>query len=452
MTEVQERFEWRFVDADDREREAFPTLAAVLARAEPEPVAPPNRLREVRRARGPDGRVYFLKLFRRVQTKNLLRNLTTLPRAATDGAREAAMATALRAAGWRAPRPVAVASRGRRSALLLAEMAGEPLRDRVEAGRCPRVLADRVADHCGRLLHDGFALPDLSAEHVLLSGDDPQSCAIGVLDLHDGTLGGVRRRTLRRVLRRFQRSLHGLWVPRLAALRFAVRLCRAAGARSLTRRIVRSVPPLDTHGRYDANARARRYAERSPKRTARELGLLRRVWPGVDGARVLDAPCGAGRLAATLGDLGASWSGADRSRAMLAACRERVGEDATLCAADSTALPFADRAFDGVVVFRFLHHLPPAVARAAALEACRVADGFVVLTFFHPLSAHNLRRRTTERLRGRSRTRFSLTRATLDAWMDSAGFRRVATAAEAPFLRDLWVTAYARRPVSPRSG
>src|SRR5690606_14729644 len=105
---------------------------------------------------------------------NLLRNLLTRPRCTVDAEREAAVASALRGAGLRAPRPVAIARDGLGSALLVAELGGEPLRARLGEGRCPRALADRVADHCGELFRRGFSLPDLSADHVFVDGDDAE--------------------------------------------------------------------------------------------------------------------------------------------------------------------------------------------------------------------------------------------------------------------------------------
>lgn len=440
-------YDWQFLEADALERQAFPDARTVLGAASPEPVAPRNRHRSVHAVTGPDGRRYFLKCFEGVQWKNLWRNLTTAPRAGREGPREARMALALREAGHGAPRPVATARRGRASLLLLAELPGTPFADWIADGRADRRLADRVAEHCGRLLAEGFCLPDLSADHVFVDGDDPETARFAVLDLHEGRLGRTDRRTLRRVIRRFARSVTGLPIRRAAALRFAVRLCRAAGQRARTRPVLASLPPFDTHGRYDHGLRSARYASRAPRRAAREIQLLEQVWPGASGDQVLDAPCGAGRLRAPLEKAGARWSGADRSSAMLRQACDSVaaaGLQRSLCRGDALALPFADRSFDGVVVFRFLHHLPPAAAERAVAEACRVADRFVVASFFHKVSAHHLRRRFESIVRGRAPNRFAITCGTMDRWMRAQGFRRRAVRAQAPYLRDLWVTAYER--------
>ena len=441
MPSTQDARRWRLLDADEAERARFASLAETLAHAEAEPCAPPNTLRQVHRV-VVDDRRYWLKRFRRVQVKNLARNVLTRPRSGVDAEREAAVAGALRAAGVRAPRPVAVGRSGLGSELLVAELPGEALRDRLSAGRCPRQLADRVADFCGGLFRRGFSLPDLSADHVFVDGADPATAEFGVLDLHDGSLGRPRLRPLRRCLRRFARSVRGLSIPRVAALRFATRLARAAGVDA--RRLIAGLPPFDTHGRYDAAGRAPRYAGRNPRRSEAELDLLRALWPGRPGELVLDAPCGAGRLAAPLHALAAVWHGADRSAAMLAEARRHDGEAAPLVRADARHLPFADRAFDGVVVFRFVHHLPAAQAREAIAEACRVAERFVVVSFFHPISLHNLNRRLGEAIARRPPARFTLRVADVDRTMRRAGFERVAVAAQARFVRDLWIAAYTR--------
>jgi SAM-dependent methyltransferase len=440
-------YDWKFLDADAAERRAFPDARAADAAARDEPVMPRNRLRSVHEVRGPDGRRYFLKRFDGIQWKNLIRNLGTAPRAGREGPREAAVAQALRSAGHGAPRPVAVGCRGRASLLLLAEVPGAPFVDWIRNGRADRRLADRVADHCGRLLAEGFRLPDLSADHVFVDGDDPATTTLSVLDLHEGSLGPANRKTLRRVLRRFARSVAGLPVRRTAALRFALRLCRTAGLGAGSRSLVAALPPFDTHGRYDHGLRSNRYATRAPKRASREIQLLRDVWPGRDGDAILDAPCGAGRLRAPLEETGITWTGSDRSAAMLVQARAAMsaaGSTRALCRADALALPFADRSFDGVVVFRFLHHLQPAAADRAVAEACRVADRFVVVSFFHPVSTHHVQRRLSALIRGRAPNRFAVTCRTMDRWMHARGFVRRAVRAQAPFLRDLWIATYER--------
>jgi SAM-dependent methyltransferase len=437
---------WTFLDATAIERANFVDLERTLAQTEAEPVLPPNRWRSVHRVHSSDGEVYWLKRFTRTQTKSRWRNRWTQPRCTHDAEREVRMAQELHAAGFRAARAVALGIDRPASCCLLASLAGESLRDRFLRAGMDRHLLLAAADFAGSLVRAGFVLPDLSLEHVFASPGDRGGTDFGVIDLHRGRRGRASSRDLVRMLRRTTKSAAGIVIARRLALRAAVRLLRASGHGARARRVIAALPPFDTHGRYDAALRARRYGERSRSRDARERSLLTSVWPFAPGSRILDLPCGRGRLQSLCEDLDTRWHGVDRSRAMLAeAAHGRVpAGGARLACADAAAMPFADRAFDGVIVFRFLHHVPDDLARAVCGEAARVADGAVLVSFFHPVSAHHLMRTLKSRILGRPRTRFARALGTLDAWFDAAGFHRVAVAAEAAYRRDLWLAVYRR--------
>src|SRR5690606_10299753 len=128
-------------------------------------------------------------------------------------------------------------------------------------------LSRRVAEHCGELLRAGFWLPDLSADHVFVQPGGE----LAVLDLHNGTVakpGTPPAALCRRVLRRFARSMRELPVPWPAALRFALRLLRAAGHGADARRILRRLPPFTTAARYEVLGKSHAYATRNPVRHA----------------------------------------------------------------------------------------------------------------------------------------------------------------------------------------
>lgn len=429
---------WTLLTDDARERATFASLAATLA-LPCTSAGPKNRLRSVTRIATPHG-VYFLKTFVRTQWQNRVRFLATAPRARDDAERERRVADALRAAGHRAPRIVAHGRRGAFAFLLCAELPGTALRERLRIA-IDAALLRAVARHCGELLAAGFWLPDLSAEHVFVHGGE-----LAVLDLHNGRLarvGPAPRWLLARVLRRFRRSVLDLGVPRAPALRFAARLLHAARCRDV-RAVLRAQPPWATAARYDAPGKSAAYAERSPARSAREQALLRRVWPGRRGESVLDLPCGAGRLLPLLRDeLGHRVVHADGSLAMLREARARAPRPAPAVLGNALALPFADGAVDGVVMFRFLHHLPRDAAWQALAEACRVARRFVVVSFFHPCSAHGASRLVSAWL-GAPPTRFSTTLGALRAHAAKHGFALAAAAAERAFVRDLWLAAFER--------
>jgi ubiquinone/menaquinone biosynthesis C-methylase UbiE len=432
---------WEFWNATADEVEQFVDLATTQ-RLIAGPAAEPNRFRQVHIVRHED-RVYYLKEFRHTQWKNRWRCRLTAPHCQLDGERELGIARALTERGIGVARPIASGRLGGASFYLCAELPGDSLRERLAAGALSAPLAFAAARFAGAILRSGVRLPDLSMDHIFVEGDTQQ---FAVIDLHNGSLAVTNTiRPLVRILRRFRRSLRGLPVPRSQALGFACRLLKAAGCQpQLRRRVIQRVPPMDTHGRYEVPGKSKAYRSRNSRRTSRELRLLAQIWPGQPGDRILDSPAGAGRLAATLTDqFGGHRVGADRAFAMLQESRH-AGNGDPLVQADAATLPFHDQGFDGVVVFRFLHHLDDTTARLVVHEAARVAGRYVVISFFHPISIHGLSRRCKETLSGRARTRFSLTHAKLSAWFAEEGFVSTKSTADSAYLRDFWVAAFRR--------
>jgi len=432
---------WRWLEAEAAERAAFPDLDAVLA-LPATAAGPENRLRSVREISVPGLGRYFLKLFRRTQFKNLIRFRLTRPRCSSDAEREADVAAALRKAGIATPRALAVGRDGPASSLLLAQLPGSSLADLIRRGEAGGDLAQRAATWCGVLLQRGFHIPDLSLDHVYVDGS-----AFGVLDLHNGTLtrpGPPPRRLCLRVLRHFRRSVLPLPVTAPRALRFAVRLLRSAGRKADLRAILAPLPALRTWQRYEIPGRSERYAARDEARSRAELSLLIRVWPGRPGELVLDAPCGTGRVGTMLRErLDAKVILADASWSMLQQARTQDSKVSAV-RADALSLPFRDGAVDGVVLFRFLHHLPPDLAQRALAEACRVARRFVVVSWFHPCSVNALGRRCRVLLGARA-NRFAVTTATMKRWLRAHGMQPHAVQAQLPWLRDLWVASFTRQ-------
>lgn len=75
-----------------------------------------------------------------------------------------------------------------------------------------------------------------------------------------------------------------------------------------------------------------------------------------DGERILDAGCGTGAaLAELLKDTDVSVAGIDPSQAMIAAARNRLGDEAELHAVETSAMPFADCAFDAAMLLNVLY-------------------------------------------------------------------------------------------------
>jgi ubiquinone/menaquinone biosynthesis C-methylase UbiE len=95
--------------------------------------------------------------------------------------------------------------------------------------------------------------------------------------------------------------------------------------------------------------------------------------------RVLDLPCGTGRLLPALAAAGYRAVGADVAREMLQAGRALRPARLPQVQADAACLPFRSASFDAVVCLRFLFHLEPLERRRCLAELRRVArDGVVV--------------------------------------------------------------------------
>ncbi len=108
----------------------------------------------------------------------------------------------------------------------------------------------------------------------------------------------------------------------------------------------------------------------------------------LEGARVLDVGCGAGRMTRLLTKMGGQVTGLDPGQAQLERARmvEPAGEE-TYRAGVAQEMPFADASFDLVFFFNSLHHIPqPAMATGLA-EADRVLVAGGTLFIAEPLAA-----------------------------------------------------------------
>ncbi len=148
----------------------------------------------------------------------------------------------------------------------------------------------------------------------------------------------------------------------------------------------------------------------------RELSLVYRALAQASASgRILDCPCGAGRLGPVLLRRAVRLVGADLSDPMLREAQTVLAAPARagrvgFVRAPAQSLPFARGAFDVAVCSRLLHHIADPAARAQVLrELARVAGRWVVLSF-HDATAMKCR------IRGkRPRSRVALTPAELGA-------------------------------------
>ncbi|APW96472.1 methyltransferase type 11 [Halobiforma lacisalsi AJ5] len=141
----------------------------------------------------------------------------------------------------------------------------------------------------------------------------------------------------------------------------------------------------NVHRAFDALAdEYDRKGDEKPANAHLERPATRSLVPDVDGARVLDAGCGAGHLTRELVDRGAAVVGLDASAEMLAYARERVPE-AVLCRADlGRELPFAEGSFDGVVSSLAFHYVRDWGRLFRNLRRILEPGGWLVFSMQHP--------------------------------------------------------------------
>lgn len=136
--------------------------------------------------------------------------------------------------------------------------------------------------------------------------------------------------------------------------------------------------------------------------------------------RVLDAPCGTGRLTTALAEYAAPLVSLDLSASMLAELSPT--QDHAALRGSITALPFRARSFDVVVSCRFLHHLHTRDERALAIrELLRVSDRLLIASFWDSASWPALRVQLGLRRSEGPRGRVACSRAELESHVVAAG-------------------------------
>jgi SAM-dependent methyltransferase len=175
-------------------------------------------------------------------------------------------------------------------------------------------------------------------------------------------------------------------------------------------------PYLDTRERFNDEAVARDYVTKkndiSRLKNRKELACIVAALEGLaPGSRVLDLPCGTGRLESMLLDRGYEVVAADYSVPMLEAAREYHAAKGTINRGRAGRLVFEqrdvmntgypDKAFDAVVCNRLLHHYPQADTRRAVLtELARVCRERLVVSYYDNFALSALKFHLRNRLTG----------------------------------------------------
>ena len=146
---------------------------------------------------------------------------------------------------------------------------------------------------------------------------------------------------------------------------------------------------------------------RDPKRYGRTVReeVFVRGWLSLlpPGALIFDCPCGTGRFVNTAVEMGLRYAGGDYSTAMIEQAKQvsASGQVLGFVASDAECLPLRDHSVSCVLLWRLLHHISDPLARQRMLlEAARVSQNMVLVSFHHPLSFTFLRRGVQRLLKG----------------------------------------------------
>jgi len=145
--------------------------------------------------------------------------------------------------------------------------------------------------------------------------------------------------------------------------------------------------------------------------------------------RLLDVPCGAGRLSGIISAHAGQVFEVDYSREMLHLCRKNADSyRPLLLAASAFQLPFPNGAFDMVISIRLSHHIPDREGRLQHLsELFRTARSYVPFTFFAEESWKNRLRNLHRRLGGTKRAKYTLSVKEVEALGRKHGYAPVAS-------------------------
>ena len=204
-------------------------------------------------------------------------------------------------------------------------------------------------------------------------------------------------------------------------------------------------------GRVKYNEKAaKRYQVRKSGKHLAEMRLVDRAFKLIPKShRVLDLPCGGGRVTVHLAKQGYDLSSADLSEAMLEIARENVTKNGLKCPVerqDIEKLTYPDDAFDTVVSFRLFHHFPnPEIRQRAVTELCRVARHFVVLSYFSPASLTSVKRGLRAAMGGRKSDKHPTSLSEVRGYFARAGFRLVKDFAQLPIIHTLHLAVFARQ-------
>lgn len=140
-----------------------------------------------------------------------------------------------------------------------------------------------------------------------------------------------------------------------------------------------------------------RFVDWREKRVA--MNLLKTL--PINASRILDLPCGTGRLSRLLSENEYDVVAADVSLSMISVGKTGTGSNVKFVVCAAEELPFKDSIFDCVVSLRFMGHLPPQIRVKILEELRRVTRDWIIIFYYNPCSLMGVFRNIRNQLRGK---------------------------------------------------
>jgi ubiquinone/menaquinone biosynthesis C-methylase UbiE len=164
--------------------------------------------------------------------------------------------------------------------------------------------------------------------------------------------------------------------------------------------------------------------------------------PSTAARKVLDLPCGTGKLASVFTSFDFKVVAADISRQMMeVAAREYrdlpgfIGFEQT----DASATKFADEEFDAVICLRLLHRVPDAVRLAILADLGRVSQKHVIVSVGLTNSFQEYRRKVRKIITGKNTVPYPVTRSVFAEQLASACLDPIRWTPVLPLVSSEWI-------------
>ena len=193
------------------------------------------------------------------------------------------------------------------------------------------------------------------------------------------------------------------------------------------------------------------YKYRKINKHLAELALVERAFGCIPKTNtVLDIPCGAGRVTILLERLGYRCTGAEIGDGMIEVARREIAAanlGSRIDKIDIEDMDYPDRQFGAIICFRLFHHFPGAqVRRRVVKELCRVANEYVALSYFSPLSPTSLRRAFRATFSGKVSRQYATPLTEVAAYFQECDFDLVKDFAQTPLMHTLHLAVFRRKP------